>query len=161
LADYSNFGPTLSLLAPGGLIGEGVLSTLSGGYGYYAGSSQAAAFVSGAAALIRSVARLDPAQMKALLEATANPSAQCASPANPASPGCGAGLLDVEAALTRASSCGADCPRPAQTEVQSGCNAVPGSADGGLTLLLASAICALRSRRKRCRPSDSSARTSP
>jgi serine protease len=162
LADYSNFGPTVSLLAPGGLVSAGVLSTLPGGYGYHAGTSQAAAFVSGAAALVRSVAPLDAKQMKALLEGTANPSAKCVSPANANSPGCGAGLLDVDAALVTAASCGADCPRPPPPiEVQSGCNTVPGRSHfGGLTLLLASAICALRSRRKRCRQSDSSARTS-
>jgi serine protease len=158
LAPYSNFGPLVTLLAPG----DQVLSTISDGYGYLSGSSQAAAFVSGSAALVKSVNRaLDPPRLKALLAAAANPSSRCASPANAASPGCGAGLLDVAAAVNLAATCGDHCPAPpARIEMQGGCSAVPGSPPAGLTLLLASAICALP-RRKRCPRSDSSAKTSP
>ena len=149
-ADYSNFGPTLSMMGPGGLPGDtgGVLSTLGdAGYGYYAGTSQATAFVSATASLVRAVApSLAPARVRALLEASADPSAQCASPANPASPGCGAGLVNVDAALALAASCqsGGDCPTPPPaTVVTSGCSAVPGAPPPlGLTLLVASAICA-------------------
>src|SRR5262249_28398277 len=58
---YSNFGPSLSLWAPGGDATGGILSTsfADGQFGYatLAGSSQAAAFVSGAASLLRG---LDP-----------------------------------------------------------------------------------------------------
>jgi serine protease len=166
-AGYSNFGPTISLMAPGGLPGgsSGVLSTLGdAGYAYYAGTSQAAAFVSAAASLVRSVApSLAADRVRALLEASADPSAQCASPANPASPGCGAGLVDLDAALALASSCqnGGDCPSPPPSPVvTSGCSAVPGASPPlGLTLLVASAICALL-RRKRCRRSDSIGKTS-
>jgi serine protease len=162
LAAYSNFGPLVSLLAPGGLDGDrGVLSTLSSGYGYQAGTSQAAAFVSASAALVRSLRPdLGADQVRALLSATADPAARCASPGNPASAGCGSGLLDVAAALERAATCGADCPRtPPSPEIYGGCSSMPGRPPLGLTLLLASAICALP-RRKRCPRSDSSGKTS-
>jgi serine protease len=159
LAPYSNFGPMVTLLAPG----DQVLSTINDGYGYLSGSSQAAAFASGAAALVKSVNRgLDPPRLKALLAAAANPSSRCASPANASSPGCGFGLLDVAAAVNLVASCGSDCPAPpARVEIQGGCS-VASHGDrvpAGLTLLVASAICALL-RRTRCPRSDSSAKTS-
>ena len=69
LADYSNFGPkSVDLAAPGSWI----LSTLTGGvYGSMSGTSVAAAFVSGSAALMLSIdPSLSPAQIKSTLKAT-------------------------------------------------------------------------------------------
>lgn len=111
LAPYSNFGPTVTLVAPGGVLGadpststQGILSTLSEDhYVYYAGTSQAAAFVSAAVALLAASAPLEPADVRRVLEASADPRERCVSPANPAAPGCGAGLLDIDAALVVAS----------------------------------------------------------
>lgn len=48
-AGFSNFGPELDLVAPGSLI----YSTVIGGYGYKSGTSMAAPYVSGLAAILR------------------------------------------------------------------------------------------------------------
>jgi serine protease len=56
LAKYSSFGPNQYVVAPGGSSAMGILSTVysgvSGGYGELRGTSQAAAHVSGVAALL-------------------------------------------------------------------------------------------------------------
>jgi serine protease len=122
LTAYSNFGPAVALVAPGGVLdsdpsghAEGVLSTLelpgSGfTYAYYAGTSQAAAFVSATVALMKSVApSLTPAAARAVLLASADASRRCASPGAPASPGCGAGLVDAARAVELAAAQSA-CP---------------------------------------------------
>lgn len=109
LASYSNFGPAVTISAPGGDGGTlpGILSTLNGGvtepgvpsYASYMGTSMAAPHVAGVVALM--LARdpsLTPAQVRNRLVATSRafPAASdCA-----AVPGaCGAGLLDAPNAL--------------------------------------------------------------
>lgn len=115
-AGYSNFGSAVALMAPGGsplrdpTTGQpmGVLSTIalvgSGfTYTYYAGTSQAAPFVAAAASLMKGVdPRMDASAARRLLAASADPSAQCRNPNDPTQPGCGAGLLDVDAAIVLA-----------------------------------------------------------
>ncbi len=128
IASYSNFGRVVSLMAPGGVLltdamgnSEGILSTLElpgtgYTYAYYAGTSQATPFVSAAVALMKSVyPSMTPAEAKKLLMASADPASRCANPTDPSAPGCGAGLLDVDAAVVLAST-------------QSQC--VPGCGDG-------------------------------
>src|SRR5262249_4609066 len=121
IAAYSNVGLPVALMAPGGVLvndpagnSEGILSTLelpSTGYTYvyYAGTSQAAPFVSGAMRLIKSVyPSMAPAEAKKLIMASADPGSQCPDPKDESQPGCGAGLLDLDAALALAST-QADC----------------------------------------------------
>jgi len=124
-AAYSNFGPTVTLLAPGGSYdsdgagrSEGILSTLFAapmGWTYvdYAGTSQAAPYVAGTISLMKSVyAPLTPRRARSLLAATADAGSRCASPANAVEPGCGAGLLDVDGAVAAAAAqwqCGERC----------------------------------------------------
>ena len=50
-AGFSNAGPEMALVAPG----DQIYSTLPGGYGYRSGTSMSAAFVSGLAAILRSL----------------------------------------------------------------------------------------------------------
>ena len=118
IASYSNYGAVVALMAPGGSPDRdpnsgtpmGVLSTIEiagSGYTYtfYAGTSQAAPFVSGAVSLMRAVhPRLTAVEAKRILQATADPSAKCANPEDPTTDGCGAGLLDVDAAVTMAAN---------------------------------------------------------
>jgi len=117
LAGYSNYGPAVTLLAPGGLVmldasgnSEGILSTLQlpttgFTYLYYAGTSQAAPFVSGAISLMKSIdPTISPKDARKLLVASADPGSRCADPDDATKQGCGAGLLDVDAALGLAST---------------------------------------------------------
>lgn len=109
LAGYSNFGPRIDLLGPGGMQTEapesGILSTTyqdgpsaQWGYFFQPGTSQAAAHVSGVAALLRAIApQLPPEQVRQLLVTTADGRRQCAQ-------GCGAGLLDAAAAVAAAAA---------------------------------------------------------
>lgn len=122
-ASYSNFGPRVDLLAPGGglpdvgeapdmqppdLAGsppEGILSTYRDEgipepsrspftYGELIGTSQAAPHVSGAVALVKSLLPgIGPRPLAALLRDSADPRYQCPAALEG---GCGAGLLDVE-----------------------------------------------------------------
>jgi subtilisin family serine protease len=119
-APYSNWGPRLLVMAPGGLpeASGGVLSTeelpqAGFTYAYYAGTSQATAFVSAAVALMKSVVpALTPAVARLVLAASADPRARCNSPGKPSESGCGAGLLDLQQALAIAdeqSACAAAC----------------------------------------------------
>lgn len=119
-AAYSNFGPRVDLLAPGGsadLIGdedagftvEGVLSTYRDDglrekpddeytYGVLSGTSQSAPHVSAAAALARGLApTLRQRGLAMLLAVTANRRYRCDSDPQQ---GCGAGLLDVASLLS-------------------------------------------------------------
>jgi serine protease len=111
LAPYSNFGPTVALMAPGGLptadetgTSQGIVSTVgTSQYVYYAGTSQAAAFVSATVALMKAVSpELSPDDVRRALTASADASARCASPLDASLPGCGAGLLDIDGALVLA-----------------------------------------------------------
>jgi serine protease len=119
LAGYSNRSPQLTLTASGGgycatqtstcdntptisLGNRGTSSPASSlDAQYFAGTSAAAPHVAAAVALIRSVNEsLTPAQIKSLLQSTARPHAAdsfCALPANATK--CGAGMLDIAAAL--------------------------------------------------------------
>ena len=113
MAAYSNFGDVVALMAPGGspardpMTGqpEGVLSTieLAGSgftYTYLAGTSQAAPFVTATVSLMKAVdPRLRAAEARRLLTESADPSGQCRNPMDPTKQGCGAGLLDVDAAI--------------------------------------------------------------
>ncbi len=104
---YSNFGPAVAIMAPGGDIQrddngdgnpDGVLSMVSpadGTYAYYNGTSMASPHVAGVAALLLSCEpALTPAQVLARLKSTALPrtAEQCPN-------GCGAGLLNAAAAI--------------------------------------------------------------
>lgn len=99
---YSNFGPRVDILAPGGDTqrndsgtgNDGVLSMVQGGYARYNGTSMASPHVAGVAALMLAARpTLTPAQVLAELKAKAlaRNATQCPRP-------CGAGLLDARAA---------------------------------------------------------------
>ena len=112
-APYSNYGPEVDIMAPGGNMAEklpfmyqsvawsaGILSTSwetnDKKYIYVQdeGTSQAAALVSGVIALMLSADRaLDPPTVLKILEQTAGPASRC-------SEGCGAGLVNAAAALS-------------------------------------------------------------
>ncbi len=114
-AFYSNYGSRIDVMAPGGnsnlvlnvgadQVPGGVLSTVyndsdgSFDYAFYQGTSQAAPHVAGAAALLLGVQpKLTPAQVLSRLKAAARPisDADCGN----VKAGCGAGLIDAQAAL--------------------------------------------------------------
>lgn len=121
-AEYSNFGPRVDLMAPGGALffeaptGEetpgAIWSTSyvrSGAqpvFAYHAGTSQAAAYASGVAALVRAAAPSLPPEVVAAVLRRASRSDPEACPA-----GCGAGLVDAAKAVEYArlielASCG-------------------------------------------------------
>ncbi|MCC4598764.1 S8 family peptidase [Xanthomonas melonis] len=101
-ASYSNFGAGIDVSAPG----SAVLSTLNSGtttpgsasYASYNGTSMAAPHVAGVVALVQSVAptALTPAAVETLLKNTAR-----ALP-GACSGGCGAGIVNADAAVTAA-----------------------------------------------------------
>lgn len=98
---YSNFGPRIDILAPGGDVRQdsdndgnpdGVLSMVEGGYAFYNGTSMAAPHTAGVAALLLAQdSTRSPAQILSLLKANALPrsATQCPKP-------CGAGLLNAQ-----------------------------------------------------------------
>jgi serine protease len=105
-AYYSNYGPNVSLAAPGGDMrssaANGILSTLNSGtttpagdsYGYYQGTSMATPHVAAVAALM--IAKKPTATVDEVinaLKASARPFPGTCS-------GCGTGLLDAYAAVT-------------------------------------------------------------
>lgn len=97
---YSNFGPTVEIMAPGGDVQrddngdgnpDGVLSMVQGGFAYFNGTSMASPHVAGVAALwLATDPSLTPMQLLAELQTNALPrtSSQCPQP-------CGAGLLSA------------------------------------------------------------------
>ncbi len=101
-ASFSNYGTGIDISAPG----QGILSTLNSGttvpgtasYASYNGTSMAAPHVAGVVALIQSVAptALSPAAIESLLKSTARPLPGACSG------GCGAGIVDADAAVTAA-----------------------------------------------------------
>ncbi|UUE99222.1 S8 family serine peptidase [Xanthomonas hortorum pv. pelargonii] len=103
-ASYSNFGTGIDVSAPG----SGILSTLNSGtttpggasYASYNGTSMAAPHVAGVVALVQSVAptALTPAAVETLLKNTAR------ALTGACSGGCGAGIVNADAAVTAAIS---------------------------------------------------------
>ncbi len=106
IANYSNFGSTIDVTAPGGetstIADDGIASTLNDGlegpgsenYVYYQGTSMAAPHVAGTAALMyQANPSITPAEVEAALKDTAR-----AVPGDCAN-GCGAGIIDARAAL--------------------------------------------------------------
>ena len=102
LADrYSNYGPSVNIMGPGGDIqtdwnndgyGDGVLSTIQGGYNFYNGTSMAAPHVAGVAALIFSrEPGISPRRVAAYLLGYSHPVAREDCDYKE----CGSGLLDA------------------------------------------------------------------
>ncbi len=106
-APYSNFGPSVTIAAPGGGNGNYILSTLNAGlttpgadsYALYQGTSMATPHVSGTVSLMLSAnPALTPAQVTAALQSSARTfptgTGDDCTPAR-----CGAGIVDAAAAL--------------------------------------------------------------
>lgn len=117
-ASYSNFGTNVTVAAPGGDSGAGMVATLNAGtttpgadsYASYMGTSMATPVVSGVAALMLSVnPALTPDQIASLLKSTARTfPAPC--------DGCGAGIVNANAAVTAALAAkGTTPPAPTPT----------------------------------------------
>ncbi|WP_036171065.1 S8 family peptidase [Massilia sp. 9096] len=107
-ASYSNYGTIVTIAAPGGDTGAGILSTLNAGtttpgadsYAFYMGTSMATPHVSAVVALMLAKnPNLTPDDVAARLKSSAR--------AFPAScSGCGAGILDASAAIDAATGAG-------------------------------------------------------
>ena len=99
-ASYSNYGNVVEIAAPG----SSILSTIDSGrrtssgpaYAYYSGTSMATPTVAGVVALMKAAnPSLTPADVLNILQSTASPfPASCS--------GCGAGIVDAEAAVEAA-----------------------------------------------------------
>ncbi len=107
-ASYSNFGPTITVSAPGGdysvsgiyvLVDSGSTVPVSDTVAVYAGTSFAVPIVSGVISLMLAVApNLTPAQIRSILTSSAKPfpvGSTCAGI-------CGAGIVDAHAAVLAA-----------------------------------------------------------
>lgn len=101
-ASYSNFGNAVDIAAPG----SGILSTVDNGrfystgpgYASYSGTSMATPTVAGVIGLMVSVnPSLTPAEIETILEDTARPFPATCN-------GCGAGIVDAEAAVAAATA---------------------------------------------------------
>jgi hypothetical protein len=111
---------------------------------------------------------MQAADARKLLAASADPASRCNDPTDSTAPGCGAGLLDVDAATALAAAqpmctptCSGEllcspkgvCVSPASlapgaldmgTVVHGGCTLAPTSADGGWWMLLVACLLAFR-----------------
>lgn len=126
-ADYSNYGPTVDLTAPG----SGIFSTNNSGttvpvsesYANKSGTSMSAPHVAGVAALVQSISTVPktPAQMEALLKCTATP-----FPSTPSQP-IGTGIVNAQSAVNVALS--------APLSVSGNGGAIPAQTVGVRTLL--------------------------
>ena len=145
-ADYSNFGPAVGLLAPGGTAADGIWSLSNSGrtvaaqhiHAYGAGTSFAAPLAAGVAALaLAADPALDPAALRALLQQQARPHVAGHPVCEPGMPGtcfcttqaCGAGLLDAGMAVAAAQA-------PEQPQSQDGASGGGGAASWPLLALL-------------------------
>lgn len=108
-SSFSNFGAMVTLAAPGSsilsTIDTGTTAPVGDGYGNKSGTSMAAPHVAGAVALMLSAnPSLSPTQVSEILRSTAK-AVTCPA-------GCGAGLLDARAAVTKAKSLLTTSPTP-------------------------------------------------
>jgi len=123
-ASYSNYGTNVTIAAPGGDNGAGILSTLNSGtttpasdnYAWYMGTSMATPHVAGVVALMLSAnPNLTPDDVAAKLKSTAR-----AFPA--ACSGCGAGIVNAAAAVNAAlASTTTPTPTPTTTVTWTTC----------------------------------------
>jgi len=123
-ASYSNYGTNVTIAAPGGDNGAGILSTLNSGtttpaadnYAWYMGTSMATPHVAGVVALMLSAnPNLTPDDVAAKLKSTAR-----AFPA--ACSGCGAGIVNAAAAVNAAlASTTTTTPTPTTTVTWTTC----------------------------------------
>ena len=128
-AYYSNYGSIVDIAAPGGDLSggnaDGILSTLNSGtttpgsdsYAYYQGTSMATPHVAGLAALLYAVdGSITPAEVESILTSTARSFPVTCS-------GCGAGIIDAEAAVVAANGGGGggdDDPPAGGSELENG-----------------------------------------
>ena len=145
-ASFSNYGAGIDVSAPG----QAILSTLNSGttvpgsasYASYNGTSMAAPHVAGVVALVQSVAptALSPAAVETLLKNTVRPLPGACSG------GCGAGIVDANAAVTAA--LGGTNPNPGTGTLQNNVPVTGLGASSGASLSYTVAVPAGRSQLK-------------